>query len=255
MNQTGSMIPFAVTIIIQIALVVHVLRTGRAIWWIFIIFFLPAIGSIAYVVVELLPEWSNSFHGRKAMKGVRKTLSPGAELRQRERLHSMSGSVDAARHLARELIESGRFAEAVELYENALTGLYEHDPDLLLGLAEAQFGKGEFEQARHTLERLTEHNPDYRSPTGHLLYARTLQEVGELDPAEKEYEAVSAYFPGAEAKVRYATLLEQLGKGKEAKTVYEDVVASAEIGPRHYRKVQKRWIREAKEALKRLQSG
>ena len=99
--------PFALSVIIQIALIIHVIRTGRPYYWIFIIMF-PGIGALAYVVVELLPEFLDSFQGRRAIRGVRKTLDPTGDLRQREREHRLSGSVDATRHLAGELIEHVR---------------------------------------------------------------------------------------------------------------------------------------------------
>jgi len=246
------MVFYALTFLIQIALVIHVFRTGRPVYWAFVIFFLPAIGSIAYAVVELLPEFAGSIRGQRALRGVKKTLNPGAELRQRERQLGLSGSVDAARHLARELIESGRFADAALHYENALTGLYEHDPDLLLGLAEAQFGDERYEDAQHTLERLNEHNPDYRTGPGHLLYARTLEKNDDLEAAENEYGAVARYFAGAEANVRYGRLLEKLGRPDEALAQYEEVLLSTDVAPRHYRKAQRRWIAEARESAGRI---
>jgi hypothetical protein len=245
---------YGLTFLIQMALVVHVFRTGRPVYWAFIIFFLPAVGAIAYFIVELLPDLAGGIRGQRAIRSVKKALNPGAELRQRERQLGLSRSVDAARHLARELKESGRYAEAIEHYENALTGLYEHDPDLLLGLAEAQFGEGRFEDAQRTLERLNEKNPEYRSGPAHLLYARTLQKNGDLDGAEHEYGTVAKYFAGAEANVRYARLLEELGKNDQALTHYEEVLLSAEVAPRHYRKAQRKWIGEARESAKRLQT-
>src|SRR5207302_1935924 len=83
----------------------------------------------------------------------------------------------------------------------ALTGLYEHDPNLMLGLAQAQFGKGEASAARATLDELIRHNPDFRSPTGHLLYARALEAEGNVPKALEEYAVLAPSYPGAEASV------------------------------------------------------
>lgn len=240
------------TAIVQVALIVHVMRTGRATYWIFILLFMPGIGAAAYFIVELLPELSNNFGARRTMRGVRKTLNPGGELRRRELEHRLSGSVDATRHLASELIEKGRFAEAVDHYRAALTGLYEHDPDLMLGLARAEFFNGEAAACKQTLAKLRKHNPDYRSPEGHLLYARALQECDELQEAEAEFAAVAAYYSGAEARVRYAQLLETVGKVAEAREQYSDILAAAELAPRHFKKAQKAWLAEARSALTRL---
>ncbi|MDH4047061.1 MAG: tetratricopeptide repeat protein [Gammaproteobacteria bacterium] len=240
------------SVIVQIALVVHVMRTGRAVYWIYLIVFVPMIGSIAYLIVELLPELSGNPQARGALRSIRKKLDPEADIRQHQRMHKLSGSVDAARHLAGELTASGRYEEAIRHYEAALTGLYEHDPDLMLGLAQARFGNGDFAKARETLDVLIEKNPDFRSAEGHLLYARSVEQCGDLHKAEEEYRAVAAYYPGAEAKVRFAQLLERQGKPAEALAEYEDIVTSAELAPRHYRKAQKTWIAEASSGAKRL---
>ncbi len=238
--------------LVQIGLIVHVLRTGRNMYWVFILIIAPGIGGLAYVIVELLPDLTNDWRARKAVRGVRKTLDPGAELRQRQRQHKLSGSVDAARHLASELLDSGRYLEAIKHYESALTGLYEHDPDLMLGLARAQFGNEQYEDARNTMDLLIEKNPAFRSPDGHLLYARAVEACGDDEKALDEYEVVVGNFAGAEARLRYGLILERLGNDEAALAEYEEIVTTADLAPRHYRKVQREWINEAKSGIKRL---
>ncbi len=242
---------FGLSLIVQIALIVHVLKTGRAYYWIFVIF-LPGIGPLVYFIVELLPDLLESSQGRSAVRGIRKTLDPGADLRQRQKEHKLSGSVDAARRLAGELLESGQVEKAIKHYENALTGLFEHDPDLLLGLATAQFGNEQFDLARQTLDRLIEHNPEFRSPDGHLLYARAVEACGDIDKAREEYVALVAYFAGAEARVRYGAFLESQGDNELALAEYEEIMTAADLAPRHYLKAQRQWINEAKAGIKRL---
>jgi hypothetical protein len=243
--------PFALSLVVQIALIVHVLRTGRPYYWIFIIM-IPGIGALAYIIAELLPDFVGSVQGQRAVRGVRKTLDPTADLRQREREHRLSGSVDATRHLANELIENGQFEEAISHYEKALTGLYERDPDLLLGLATAQFANEEFEKARDTLDLLIQHNPDFKSADGHLLYARATEACGDEENALEEYEAVAAYYAGAEARLRYGLFLEKLGRNEEALEQFEEILSAADLAPRHYRKAQHEWIAEARGGIKRL---
>jgi hypothetical protein len=238
--------------LVQIGLIVHVLRTGRNMYWIFILIIAPGIGGLAYFIVELMPDLANNWRARRAFHGVRKALAPGADLRQRQREHKLSGSVDATRHLAKELIESGHYPEAVEHYKSALTGLYEHDPDLMLGLATAQFGNEQFADARETLDSLIEKNPDFKSPEGHLLYARATETCGDDDKALEEYKAVAEYYAGAEARLRYGLILERLGNDKDALAEYAEIVSTADLAPRHYRKAQREWIDQAKDGIKRL---
>lgn len=248
--------PFVIlTVLVQIALVVHVMRTGRPTYWIFILLIMPGIGAAAYFIVELLPELSNSMGARRAVRGLRKAVNPGADLRQRQLQHKLSGSVDAARLLAQELLEHGQYAEAISHYQSTLTGIYEHDPDLMLGLAQAQFANGDADACRQTLQLLNDENPEYRSPDGHLLFARALEGCGDLDKAEQEYAAVASYYPGAEARVRYAQLLEQVGKVEQARAEFSEIVAAAELAPSHFQKAQKQWITTAKSSVSRNSDG
>ena len=237
---------------VQIGLIVHVLKTGRPPYWCFVLLMAPGIGALAYIIVEILPNLQNDMRARRALRGVRRTLNPDGDLRRRQIEHQLSGSVDAARHLATELMEKGRYGEAVTHYRTALSGIYEHDPDLLLGLATAQFGDGDAAGCKQTLDTLKETNPEYRSPDGHLLYAKTLQELGDLERAEEEYSSLAGYYPGVEARIRYAQLLERVDKQEAAREEYADIIAAAELAPRHFRKVQKEWLAAAKTGAARL---
>ena len=72
------------------------------------------------------------------------------------------------------------------------------------GLAQAYFESSGHAKAKETLERLIASNPDYESHDGHLLYARTLEALGEVDAAIKEYEILATAYPGEEARAWYA---------------------------------------------------
>jgi len=236
----------------QILMIIHVVRTGRNMYWVMILLMAPGIGGLAYLIVELIPDLKNNYLARRAVRGVAKTLNPGADLRLRQKQHKLSGSVDAARHLASELIERGSYYEAIQHYEKALTGLYEHDPDLMLGLATAQFGNNQYEEARKTLDLLIEKNPDFKSPEGHLLYAKAVEACGDDEKALAEYKVVAGSYAGAEAQLRYGLLLERLGHNDAARIEFDEIINAAELAPRHYRKAQREWINEAKNGIKRL---
>lgn len=243
----------APSLIIQLILIVHVLRSGRPIYWVFIIFFVPVIGSLAYFFVEILPELSQNYTARRTVRRLHKTIDPGADLRRKQQAYEASGSIDSTRHLAEELTRNQQFDAAIELYTDALSGLYEHDPTLLLGLAEAQFGKQDFQSSRTSLDKLFSENPQFKTAEGNLLYARCFEELGDLDVAEKKYAAVAAYFAGAEAGLRYGNLLEKIGKPDLATKTYEDLLRAADLAPRHYRRAQKQWLDAARKQLQTIQ--
>ena len=231
-----------VSLIIQALLIVHVIKTGRNTIWIWVLALLSFAGVIAYVAAELVPELLGSRSAQRAKIGMKKILDPHADLRRYEDEVRVTGNVESRQRYADELVRQGRHEEAIAQYRQALTGLYEHDPNLMLGLARAQFGKGDAAAARITLDELIRHNPDFRSPEGHLLYARALEAEGNYAKALEEYQILEHSYPGAEAAVRYAQLLKAQGNASEAQRVVRDLLEEAKIAPAHYRRAQKEWL-------------
>ena len=129
------------SLLIQAALIVHVIKTGRNQLWIWAIFLLPGIGALAYFAAEILPELFGGRTARRAQAGVRRMIDPNRELRRASAEVEISGNADARRRLGDELNERQQYDEAIEVYRGGLRGIFEHDPTLLLGLARAQFGK------------------------------------------------------------------------------------------------------------------
>jgi hypothetical protein len=237
------------SIAVQAGLIVHVIKTGRNMLWIWAIALLPLVGSIVYVVVELLPQVLGSRTARRATTGVRRMIDPDRELRRASVEVEVSGNVDARRRLAEELFERSQYDAAIDVYRGGLKGVFEHDPTLLLGLARAQFAKQDFPAARTTLERLTQHNPDFKSADAQLLYARTLEAQEALDEAERAYATLAPGYPGAEARLRYGVLLKRRGKLQEAHGVLKDLLDGARLGPAHYRRAQAEWLERARREL------
>jgi len=237
------------SLLIQVGLIVHAVKTGRNFLWIAAIGFLPVAGSLAYVVVELLPDLFRQPSVRRARSGMQRMIDPNRDLRRASAEVEISGNVDARRRLGDELSERGQYARAIEVYQGGLSGVFEHDPTLLQGLARAQFAQGDFAAARATLQRLERNNPEFKSAEARLLYARSLEAGDALAEAEREYAAAAQEFPGAEARLRYGLLLQRRGKIEEGRRVLQDLLDGARLGPGHFRRSQAEWLDRARREL------
>jgi hypothetical protein len=227
---------------IQAALLVHCIKTGRNWLWVWVLLLLPGAGALAYVAVEILPDLFRSRTAQRTAKGFKRAVDPFADLRRYENEARLAGNVAARQRYADELLRHGRYEEAIEQYRQGLSGLYLHDPNLMMGLARAQFANNAPAAARGTLEELLRHNPDFRSPEAQLLYARALEGEGSLAQALEQYRALAHSYPGAEAAVRYAQLLRTQGQADEARKVARELLEQARIAPGHYRRAQRAWL-------------
>jgi hypothetical protein len=240
---------FILSLLIQVALVVHVIKTGRNTLWIWVLVLLPLAGTLAYIFVEIVPGLLGTRTARGAARSVRSALDPDRELRRAAARASLTDTVAAKAEFGAQRAQRGDYAGAIETYRSGLKGLYEHDPTLLLGLAEAQFAGGDPAGARASLDQLRTHNPHFKSTEGHLLYARALEGEGNLARAESEFRALAGYYPGAEAKVRLGQLLRRTGNQSEARATFEEVLKTAELAPRHVRRAQSEWLAIAQREL------
>ena len=236
-------------LLVQVVLIVHVIKTGRNQIWIWVLALLWMPGALAYIAVEIVPDLFRSRTAQRTARGLRKVLDPERDLRRYENEAQVGSNVASRQRYAEELARHGRYDEAIAQYRGALSGLYEHDPNLMLGLAQAQFDKGEARAARQTLDELIRLNPEFRSPAGHLLYARALEAEGNASKALEEYAVVAPAYPGAEASVRYAQLLKSQGRVAEAQKVARELLEQARIAPGHYRRAQRAWLDAAARLL------
>ena len=239
------------SIAIQVLLIIHCIKTGRNQIWIWVLALLSFPGSIAYVAVEVIPDLFRSRTAQRTARGVKKALDPHADLRRYESEARVAGNVASRQRYAEALTRAGRYDEAISEHRANLNGLYESDPDLMLGLARAQFGKGDAAGARATLDDLIRLNPDFKSPEGHLLYARALEGEGNKGKALEEYRVAASNFPGAEATARFVQLLLAEGHREEARKVARELLEQARIAPAHYRRAQKEWLEVAQRAALR----
>lgn len=239
--------------LLSLGLVIHCIKTGRNTIWVYVLiatmFMLPFVGPLIYVGVEIVPDLLQTRTSRRAMRGLRTTLDPEANLRRFENEMQVTGNVAARQRYADELVRLGRATEAVPIYQTCLTGVFADDPKLLLGYAHAQFEARDPAGARRTLDELIQKNPDFKSPDGHLLYARALEAEGDLAKALSEYATLAEYYPGAEAGVRYAKLLIRSDQRPLAQQTLKALLDRARFAPAHYQKAQREWLDEAHREL------
>jgi hypothetical protein len=243
--------PIAIVLMaINIAFVIHAAKTGRFTPWGYLILLLPGIGAVAYVLVELVPEWMGTRQGQQARKRVVSALNPEKEYRRFKDDLEITDTIANRSVLAQECLQLGKFDEALVHYDNILSRPLGEEPAYALGKARAEFGFGRPQAAVATLDDLRARWPDFQSADGHLLYARALAGSGRVDEALDEYKAVSSYFAGAEARVRWALLLESLNRHAEAQAIYKELLTQMRRAPKFVRNAQAEWIGVAQKQLR-----
>ncbi|NII75356.1 hypothetical protein FHW84_003965 [Dyella sp. SG562] len=240
---------------LQIGCAVHVVRSGRPMYWIWLILIGSYLAVAVYVLAAVLPDLRHDPRGRKAASKALQVIDPQRRRRELQRRLELSNTIDNRRRLAEECLELGDYANAQELFQSLLTGMYATEPGFMLGLARAQAEGGDPAKARHTLEALIGANPGFKSSEGHLLYARCLEELGDTEAALEEYRVLADSYPGEEGRFRYGRLLGRHQRHSEAREVFEAQLRRAKLMPGYYRRKEQPWLKAAKQELTRLDAS
>jgi hypothetical protein len=233
---------FLLSIVLQIACAVHVIRTGRPMYWIFLLLIGSYVAVAIYLFAEILPGLRHSRTARRAVQGARDRIDPERHKRAASQRLEVADTLENRQRLADQSYASGDYPQAAELYRSGLRGLYATDPNIMLGLAKSQFALNLPGEARRTLDALIAANPGFRSSEGHLLYARCLEALGDIPGALHEYEALVQGFSGEEARVRHGLLLKREGRVDEADAVFDETLHRSRVAPGYYQREQREWI-------------
>ena len=244
-----------VSVALQIACGVHVVRSGRQLYWLWILFIGSYIAVAVYVLVAVIPDLRNDPRSRRAARNVLHTFDPQRRKREIQQQLEIADTIENRRALAEESMRLGDYANAAELYRSVLTGVYKDDAAFLLGLARAQAGMEDFPAARATLDTLFGAHPNFRHNDAELLRARVLEADGQIDAALDHYRELASSYPGEEARYRYGLLLKRRERFGEARSVFRDMEKRARNAPRYYRKKEASWLDAAKRELASLGPG
>ncbi|WP_422001096.1 tetratricopeptide repeat protein [Reyranella sp.] len=227
----------------------HAIKTGRINYWLLILVMLPGIGSVAYLLLEVLPAARDSRLARTTATRVVDTLDPDRRLRAHAANLETADTAENKRRLAEECVRRGQWDDAVGLYRSALVGPLASDPALLIGLSRALFGRGDFQDSLDALDALQRDNPGYQSREGHMLYARNLEMLGRTREAADEYRALIGYALGPEAQVRYGLMMKALGDRALAEEAFRDAVKTYGRQLSRLDPADRQWIAEAERHL------
>ncbi|MDO9222468.1 MAG: hypothetical protein Q7U20_02005 [Caulobacter sp.] len=240
---------FGLSYLLAIALCVHVVRTGREMYWIFIMLAFHPLGGLVYFVANVLPEIIGGSTARRIGQAARQALDPEREYRTAKQAVDDSPTVGNRMRLASAASALGRFDEAERLYGEAAAGIHADDPALLLGRAKALIELNRSAEALPLLDQLGAQGEVGRTAPAALALGRAYHALGRTAEADAAYQWAAGRLPGLEGLARYTAFLAEVGRRDEALEALAEIDKRAAKTTSHFRKEARRWRDFAAEAL------
>jgi hypothetical protein len=241
-------------VIIAIYFAVHAVRNQQSIYWLFILFAFPMLGSVVYLFAVYLPSFRQSRGARVATQAITQFVDPHRAVREARAAFDRSPTVQHRLRLGDALLNAGNASEALEHFQAAASGPFANDPALLLGLAKAHFAVGNPSAADAALMRLFDANPQARNQgEPALLYARTLAALG-APGTRAAFEQALTCASDVAPRCLFADWLAQQpddADRRRADSLYAEIIQDARHWPRHAREHNREWLQRAQAATAR----
>ena len=230
---------------------VHVVRSGRNMYWLMILLMAPFLGSIIYFFAEYLPEMRHSTVARKSVRVMSAIVDPNRELREARLAFDRTPTVDNRSRLAEALLARGDNDEAIEQFQACASGPYAKDVKFRRGLARAQLAAGRHAAAAQTLEALLADSPRDAGADTALWLAQALTRVDETRALAAFDHALHVH-DSTETQAAYGIYLASLGRDAQARPLLEGVLHNARVGTPSSRELNRESIDQARAALKEV---
>lgn len=191
-------------ILIALLCAVHVVRSGQQLYWLFILFAFPLLGSLVYFFAVYMPNSRLDHGARKAVTAAARAMDPGRDVREARAALDASPTAQNQMRLAQALLDAGEAAEAAQLYEGALKGPFASDPDIRFGAARAYVECQRYAAALPHLQALRSERPEYRPDQVLLLLARSYAGTSRSAEARESFEEAVRRYGSFEAHAEYS---------------------------------------------------
>jgi hypothetical protein len=237
----------SIPILLDIICIVHIVKTNRERYWIYIVIFAPLIGSVAYFITELIPSILSGRKAHELSSAFSNSLTRNKKIEELEALLAVSDTYQNKYALAEAYSAANINDKAITVFRSCLAGIYENDPHLLQKIAHLYFRAADWDNARIFFEKTMEHHEldkKYR-----LTYALSLVRTGIFPKAEPIFKVLEKE-GDLEGIYHYAQYLRENGNETAAMEKYKSILVVSKTIPRFVYRENKKWINLAKEAAK-----
>lgn len=234
-------------IALQAICVIHCLRKGKNSTWIVAIIFLPLIGSIAYIFMEMFREGDI----KQVQYGVSSMINPGGSIKKLEQQLKFSDTFNNRVALADAYLAGNDTDKAIDMYKSSLTGTFAENEYVMYQLILAYSLRKNYDEIL-PLARKVYNGPQFARSKAHIAYASALEFTGNKVQAEEEFKKMKARFSYFEARYHYGLFLVRDDRVPEARQLFNMMVEEESQLGKVELKNNRHWISLAKEELRKL---
>ena len=212
------MLYYYLIIALQGYCIYHAYKNKNDYYWYFIVFFIPLVGCIIYLLTQVINKKSVD----TITEEITTIINPTKKIKDLEKQLEFSNTFQNRINLADAYQENRDYINAIFHYEKALEGSFKNDPHTLNKLIECYFFTNDFERVIKYSEKI---NLDKDFKDSVYYYGLALENTGNLDEAEIQLKKIDRRFSNYDERLEFSKFLIRRNKTKEAKEVIDEIIS------------------------------
>jgi hypothetical protein len=222
---------YYITIGLQVFCIYHAYKNRSAYYWYFIIFFLPLIGCIIYLLTQVV----NKQDVATITQEITTIINPTKKIKDLEKELEFSNTFQSKINLANAYLENKEYNNAILYYEKALEGNFKNDPHTLNKLVHCYFETANFDKVIEYANKI-DINKEFKESI--FFYGLALEKKGMLEEAEIQLRKVDRRYSNYTERLEFSKFLIRRNKKEDAKEILtemsSEIIAMTSLNKKKY---------------------
>lgn len=234
-------------IALNVFCIYHIIKNKISYHWIFLIIFIPIIGSIVYILMNVI----NKQDVEKVQDGLTAVINPTKKVKELSKKLAFSDTFQNKVDLADAYFELNDFKNAITYYENAIDSNFSGDTYVISKLIDAHYYVKNYDKAINYYKQLFEIT-DIIKPKNQLHYGLSLANLGKPKSAERAFKKIDINFSNYNERLAFAEFLVEKKKNEKAKKILQEILDESKHFTKSNRKIYRQTIAVVKSILNKL---
>ena len=241
---------FPISLIIQVYCIYHAYKNNAEQKWYWLIFFLPLIGCAIYLYLNVY----NKSNVNQISSTIVDIANPNYKVRQLEKQVRFSGTVENKTKLADKYLQANNYAEAIELYTSCIEGSSYVDTHIYSQLTLAYYFAGNYESSLFYAEKIAQ-DVDFSESENKIYYAWSLYELGKYKEAETVFESMEDRYCNYPQRIAFCQFLKLMDRNEEALDKLEEMRSEYDQMDGYERRSKRKYNAQVYQLYKEVQAN
>jgi len=231
----------------QVYCIYHMYKKGNSFYWVFLIFFVPLIGCVIYLITQVY----NKRDAEKITSEITHIINPTKKIKDLEKQLAFLESYQNRVNLADAYLANKDFNNAMPHYLKALQDGFENDFYVNSKLVETYFLAEDYNKAIFYADKIKD-KLEYKKSKTQFICGLAHEKLGDFEVAEHNLREIDIRYSFYNERLILAEFLISRNKKEDAKSILEDIKNESQHMTRTNQKLYRGTVAQVDKILAQL---